>query len=295
MKKIIIFLLTVLTGLSISAQTVSTVKKVKVQRAEQYSLSHAAFISNPHNNYRFTVVQSKPINGKAPRTQFRLAADKFGFSALVSFMTVTVNGFHNSVISPKAEHLTSWQKKGKAGMDLKLNFDGAKLILRLYMRDDSPVLWGSVIPVKESLEPLKTIKLRFNAVISTIAKVNGKVARSKVYDRVAITPVRTLKQQRDAWQLTPADTYLVLQDNKYDGSTADKGQGPIMIILDHSAVKDAKLALRNEWLTSLDLELKPDSKSFDFGLWQQKPAISNKAFLEKLKKNKQAFQREITK
>ena len=117
MKKIIIFLLTVLTGLSISAQTVSTVKKVKVQRAEQYSLSHAAFISNPHNNYRFTVVQSKPINGKAPRTQFRLAADKFGFSALVSFMTVTVNGFHNSVISPKAEHLTSWQKKGKAGMD----------------------------------------------------------------------------------------------------------------------------------------------------------------------------------
>lgn len=64
-----------------------------------------------------------------------------------------------------------------------------------------------------------------------------------------------------------------------------------MIILDHSAIKDAKLELRNEWTTALDLELKPDFKEFDFGLWQQKPVISNKAFAEKLKKEKRAFQK----
>ena len=292
MKKILISGLAALTALPAFAQASSTLNKnAVVYKPERYSLRQAATLTNPQNTYKFTVLQSKAGNNQPQRTQFWLAADKFGFSALVNFITLTVNGINNKDISPKNDDLSVWKKNGQAGMDMKMNFDGTKLILRLYMRDDSPVLWGKIIPAKDSVEPLESIKIRFSAIISILAKVNKKIAWSKVYDRVAITPARTLQQQQKAWQLTPADTYLVLQDNKYDGSAADKGQGPIMIILDHSAIKDAKLELRNEWTTALDLELKPDFKEFDFGLWQQKPVISNKAFAEKLKKEKRAFQK----
>ena len=291
MKKFVIFTLAAISAATIFAQVSSSVQQSVVYRPERYSIRQGATINNPLNNYRFTLIQSKPENNKAPRTQFWLAADHFGFCALINFLNITVNGYNNSEISPKASDLTAWNEKDKAGMDLKLNFDGAKLTLRLYMRNDSPVLWGKLIADKDTIEPIKTIRVRFSAIISILAKVNKKVAFWNVYERMAITPVRTLTQQKKPWQLTPEDTYLVLQDNKFDGSGEGKGRGPVMIILDHKAVKNAKLELRNSWTTGLDLELKPDFREFEFGLWQQKPVISNKAFAEKLKKEKAAFRK----
>ena len=292
MKKSLIFTLAALSAATTFAQVSSAVKPSVVYRPERYSIRQGATINNPQNSYRFTLIQTKPDNNNGPRTQFWLAAEHFGFCALTNFLNMTVNGYNNSEISPKASDLTAWQEKDKAGMDLKLNFDGTRLTLRLYMRDDSPVLWGKIIADKKSsIEPIKTIRVRFSAIISILAKVNKKVAFWNVYERMAITPARTLTQQKKAWQLTPADTYLVLQDNKFDGSGEGKGQGPVMMILDYKAVKNAKLELDNRWTTCVDLELKPDFTEFEFGLWQQKSAISNKAFAEKLKKEKAAFRK----
>lgn len=291
MKKFILFTLAVLTAATTFAQVRSSVQKATVYKQERYSVRRSAAINNPLNNYMFTLLQTKPMDGKAPSTQLWLVAHHFGFSPLINFLNITVNGYNNSVIIPREKNLTAWNENGKAGIDLKLNFDGAKVIIRLYMRENSPVLWGKIMPAKDSIVPIKSIKLHFSAVVSILAKVNKRIAWNKVYDRVAITPARTLKQQNKLQKLTPADTCLVLQDNKYDGSGPGKGQGPVMIILDHKAVKTANLEMRNSWTTRLYIELKPDFKEFDFGLWQQKPVISNKAFAEKLKKEKAAFRK----
>lgn len=291
MKKFILFTLAVLTSAAAFAQVRSSVQKATVYKQERYSICRSASINNPLNNYIFTLLQAKPIDGKAPRTQLWLAAHNFGFCPLTNFLNMTVNGYNNAVIMPREKDMTAWNKNDKAGMDLKLNFDGAKVILRLYMRDKSPVLWGSIMPAKDSIVPIRKIRLQFSAIVSILAKVKKSVAWSKVYDRMAITPARTLKQQNKQWKLTPADTYLILQDNKYDGSGPGKGQGPVMIILDHKEVKSANLEMRNNWTTRLHVELKPDFKEFKFGLWQQKPVISNKAFAEKFKKEKAAFKR----
>ena len=265
MKKSILIALAALSAATMFAQVSSSVKPCVVYRPERFSIRQGATINNPQNSYRFSLIQTKPDNNNAPRTQFWLAAENFGFCALINFLNIKVNGYNNSEISPKASDLTAWQKKDKAGMDLKLNFDGARLTLRLYMRKDSPVLWGKIIADKNSIEPIKTIRVRFSTIVSILAKVNKKVAFWNVYERMAITPARTLTQQKKAIQLTPADTYLVLQDNKFDGSGEDKGQGPVMIILDYKAVKNAKLELDNRWTTCVDLDLKPDFTEFEFG------------------------------
>ena len=100
-----------------------------------------------------------------------------------------------------------------------------------------------------------------------------------------------MAQRQKIWELTPQDAYLVLQDKKFDGSSAEKGNGPVMILLNHENIRQAKLSLRNSWTTTLSIVLKPGFKNFEFGLWQQETRISNAAFAEKLKKEKAAFSR----
>jgi len=159
------------------------------------------------------------------------------------------------------------------------------------MRQDSPVLWGSLRPAPDRLEEIKSVQVDFTAIVSMLAKENKKVLWTKVYEREAVTPARTLAQRQKSWELTPQDTYLVLQDKKFDGSSAEKGQGPVMILLDHGSIGNAKLFLRSNWTTTLSIALKPGFKSFEFGLWQQESRISNAEFAEKLKAEKAAFAR----
>ncbi|MBR2427177.1 MAG: hypothetical protein IKB16_10620 [Lentisphaeria bacterium] len=276
--------------LSAAVPASSTKSKAVVYKPERYAFAQKTDIFNGMNRYTFTVVQSKPMGTTAPRTQYWLAAPKFGFSALVNFFRMTVNGISYADLTPKDSDMTLWKEGTSAGCELKMNFDGAKFILRLYMREDSPVLWGSIRPAKDSVEDVETAEIQFAALVSMLAKnANKKNIWSKGYERMAITPARTLTQRQQAYVLTPADTSLVLQDKKYDGSAADKGEGPVMIILDHTGVAKADLYLRDEWTTTLRLKLKKDFKEFRFGLWQPTTRVSNADLAKKLKADKAQF------
>lgn len=269
----------------------SKVGKTSVYQPQKYAFARKADIYNAQNKYGFIIVQSKPAGEKPPRTQFWLDAGQTGFCSLVNFLKITVNDIPNSVIDPKIGDFVPWKEKNLAGCEAKFNFDGAKLILRFWMRPDSPVLWGSLRPAPDSIEPVRKIKLDFSAVISKLAQKNKKVLWSGVYEREAVTPARKLEQRQKVWELTPQDTWLVLQDRKFDGSSAEKGTGPVMILLDHSCIAKAELTLRSQWTAGLSILLNPDFKEFKFGLWQQNPRISNAAFAEKLKAEKAAFTR----
>ena len=267
----------------------SKVGKTSVYQQQKYSFAQRADIYNAQNKYGFIIVQSKPAGEKPPRTQFWLAAGQTGFCSLVNFLKITVNGFPNSVIDPEIGDFVPWKEKTLAGCEAKFNFDGAKLILRFWMRPDSPVLWGSLRPAPDSIEPVRKIELGFSAIVSELAQKNKKVLWSGVYEREAVTPARKLEQRQKVWELTPQDTWLVLQDRKFDGSSAEKGAGPVMILLDHGCIAKAELTLRNQWTARLNANLNPDFKEFKFGLWQQNPRISNAEFAEKLKTEKAAF------
>ena len=295
MKKAWMFLAAGCLALSMSsAENIPVgvkIGKAQVYQPQKYAFAQAATIHNAQNKYSFIIVQSKPAGEKPPRTQFWLSAGPFGFCNLVNFLKITVNGISCVNITPKIEDFVPWQEKKLAGCEAKFNFDGAKVILRFWMRQDSPVFWGSLRPAPDSLEEIKSAQVDLTAIVSMLAKENKKVVWTKVYEREAVTPARTLAQRQKIWELTPQDTYLVLQDKKFDGSSAEKGQGPVMILLDHESVNQAKLFLRSNWTTTLSIVLKPGFRNFEFGLWQQENRISNAEFAEKLKAEKAAFSR----
>ena len=269
----------------------SKVGKTSVYQPQKYALTQRADIYNSKNKYGFIILQSKPAEGNPPRTQFWMAAGQTGFCPLVNFLKITVNGIPNSVIDPKIDDFIAWKDQNLAGCEAKFNFDGAKLILRFWMRPDSPVLWGSIRPAPDSLEEIRSAQVDLTAIVSILVKENRKVVWNRVYEREAVTPARTLTQRQKIWELTPQDTYLVLQDKKFDGSSAEKGDGPVMILLDHGSIHQAKLSLRSNWTTTLSIALKPGFRNFEFGLWQQETRISNTEFAEKLKAEKAAFTR----
>ncbi|OQA85394.1 MAG: hypothetical protein BWY31_01916 [Lentisphaerae bacterium ADurb.Bin242] len=267
------------------------VKQVHVYRPEQYSLRQGALLSNQLTRYALTLTQTKSDGTKAPQTAWTLDAGKFGFSPLVGFFKLKVNGIEMNKLSPKAEDLTVWRDGQLAGCELKLNYDGAKLILRFYLRPDSPVLWGVLLPAQDSVEPTQKAEVEISLIPSKLAMDGKKVIWNGGYERMAVTPARTIEQNPKRIALTPADAYLVIQDKKFDGSTPDNGQGPCLILLDYDAVQNAALRVNDDWTSGVSLTLKPDFKEFKFGLWQQEPRISNADFAKKLETEKTAFTR----
>jgi len=267
------------------------VKEVHVYRPEQYSLRQGALLSNQLTRYALTLTQTKSNGTKAPETAFTLSAGKFGFSPLVGFFKLKVNGIDMQKLSPKAEDLTVWRDGNLAGCELKLNYDGAKFILRLYLKERSPVLWGTLLPAKDSVEPVEKAEAEFWLIPSRLAMDGKKVIWNGGYERMAVTPARTIEQNPKRIALSPDDAYLVIQDKKFDGSAPDKGQGPCLILLDYGTVQNAELRVNDDWTSAVYLPLKPDFKEFKFGLWQQEPPISNADFAKKLEAEKAAFTR----
>ena len=267
------------------------VKKVHVYQPEHYAVRQGAILSNQLCKYEFFLVQSKSNGTNAPRTQLWLQAGQFGFSPLVGFFKLKVNGIELDKLPVNAEDLQPWAEGKNAGAELKLNYDGAKFVLRMYLRPDSPVLWCSLIPAKDSVEPVQTISAEITAIPSQLLKKNNQVVWNGGYNRMAVTPARTIEQNPERIALTPQDTMITLQDKDSDGSAAEKGQGPCWVSLNYDAVAKAVLRVNDDWTSSIYLTLKPDMKEFQFGFWQQVPRISNADFAKKLSAEKAAFTR----
>ncbi len=177
----------------------------------------------------------------------------------------------------------------KKGFEFALNFDGAKMLLRLYMRPDSGVLWGELQPAQDTLEPVKTASISFACLPSLLAMKDKKVLFHNVYNHEAKSPAKIYKQHPQGQTITAADKYFIFYDTQFDGSSDDKGIGPCMVIADTDIMQSGKLHQPNAWVVTVDYTLKPDFKTFRFGIWQKNSRISNADFFKMLETEKTAF------
>ncbi len=265
------------------ATVTAVIKDMPIYQPQNYSIRKGCSISNQHGQYTFTLVRTKALGKAKPDTQLRMNAGTWGFSPQVRFFNLVINGIAGQKLVVKPEDIKAYRDGENAGADILFNYDGTKICLRFYMRPDSPVLWGAIMPLPDSVEPIKSAYLEISLTASQLVLSKERKAIFKdVYSRQVITPVRTIDQNKNMIRLKPEDTRLVFQDTIYDGSGPDKGQGPCVVIVDHSQVEVANLRLTNFYASVVSLKLKPDFKEFRFGLFQQNARISNSDFAKRL-------------
>lgn len=267
----------------------SEVKKGNIYQQEKFSIVQTAEISNQFNTCRLTLLLSKPgtYDLPEPYMKFLFDAGKFGFGSLVDFFTFKVNGIEMNKLSPRTESLTRWVENDLAGAELKLNYDGAKVVFRFFMRPDSPLLFASVFPAGDTLEPIRTVRAVFTAIPSSYILKNGQVIwRNGEYQRMAVTPARTIMQTAEPVVLTPADTRLMLMDSVLDGSSEEKGHGPCILFLDYRGIEKAVLDIGNVWVSKVAVDFTSGLKEFRFAIWQPSVRISNADFIKKVSSEK---------
>jgi len=133
-------------------QVKAEIGKGSAYQPETYSMMLKLPISNTHNAYNLFLGTKKP-----PQAIFSIDNGKrASFTSLVTWLKIKVNGIDFRKLPIKKEDVKLWQDKEKRGFELALNFDGAKMLLRLYMRPGSGVLWGELLPAQDTLEPVKT-------------------------------------------------------------------------------------------------------------------------------------------
>ncbi len=270
-----------------------TIKQMPVYQPENYSLRQGCTVSNGFGNYTFILTQTKAEGKRPPSTQLTMKAGIWGFSAQVRFFNLKINGIPLDKLSPKAEDMVPWSDKTSSGAEIRFNYDGAKVLLRFFMRPDSPVLWASLLPAPDSPEKIDSAQMELCLIPSILVfNENRTPVWSGSYERMAVTPDRMINQSQNLVSLTPKDTYLVIQDRKYDGSAPGKGQGPCMVQVDHESVTRATLRLTNHYASIIALDLKPDFKEFRFAIWQQEKPVSNADFVQRLHKEKEMFTRQ---
>lgn len=124
-------------------QVKAEIRKGNAYQPETYSMMLSLPVSNRHNTYKLFLGSKKPIGEKPPRTVFSVDNEKrASFTSLVTWLKIKVNGIDFSRLPIQKENVNLWQDGEKKGFEFALNFDGAKMLLRLYMRPDSGVLWG---------------------------------------------------------------------------------------------------------------------------------------------------------
>jgi len=273
----------------------ASLSKPWVWGVEKLSFRRHVQIANQHNFYRLDLVQWQAEKNQPPKINFWLHEPKaYGnFSRpIMDFFQLQVNGISERQLYIHDETLRLWENSdNSAGADIQLNFNGAKLLLRWFMRPGSALLHGLISVAPDSSTVIKDIMVKLQFMPSAIAKDdNGKVLYGNAYARQAITPLRLLQQNKQAQVLQPEDAYLILQDTIFDGSSEGKGAGPCYISFDYQGVQQARLNMDNSWLCSLIIELDPAFKSFHFALWQHKNSFSNQEFQQYFTENRSLFQ-----
>ena len=292
-KKLSILAAGILAG-TLCAQNAVTVKQKQYSgwKARDFACNQQAEIVNDKNFYQFNLLQYQPDKNGKMQTFMNISAPRqeWGFGrAPINFLSITVNGIRERDLQPNEESFRTWAKPDSAGATVTLNFDGAKVIFDVYMKKGSPVLWFSFQQPEKQLEPVRSIRIRADLVISRLLTKNGVTVWNDVYNRQAQTATRKLEQQNSPYALNADDQYIIFSDKVLDGSDKDKGFGPSFLAFDMGGVKDANLYLGNSWANNVTFTLNPDFKEFKFGIWQQKNAIANQDFMKLFEKEKNSF------
>lgn len=270
------------------------VKQMYVYMPDTWAVRQGANITNKLNTYEVILGMTKTDGKKPSQTGVRIGAGNFGFCPLTPSFTFEVNGIPMKSVNVKASDVQPWKDGNKVGLKMAMNFDGCKFNVIFYMRPDSPVLWGMIQRAENTLEEAEKISVTFTSIPSNLAKKDKKpVWSGPEYAREIVTNAAVYPARSKPYPLGANDKEFIFRDTKFDGSMKDqsKGFGPVWLQIDRSVVTKGIIRSVNEWTNWIKLDLDPKMKEFKFGMWQQKPVISNAEFDKKLKVEKAAFTR----
>lgn len=230
--------------------------------------------SNSLNSYRIRL-RTLHVDPKHPWLSCALDfynRRKCGFCLLAAWLSVRVNGIALGRIVLKPDDVRPYAAADRQGFDIAMNFDGAHLVLRLYMREDSPCLWGELLPQDFGSDRVREVEITLTACPSYVDP-NGKqkgCCRFSDYHRRIFTAARTLDEgsPRKGVAVGPEDGWFVLGDAEYDGSEDGKGCGPCFATVDFSGVGEAKARVTDAWISSLVISMKPGAERLGFGIWE---------------------------
>ena len=284
--------------LSMSSVAGAADEQAATQTATQIQLSHhlsdktygqAEYyrLSNKSNSYVIYYQWVKPTAKTEPEFMIGMPEPVFWYNfENRGFMDITVNGVKSKNIEPLSTKV--WNESERSGIDTLFNFDGIKLTLRFYLRKDSPVLWGELIPDAANQSAIKEMKVIFNCKPSMV--VSGQL--EGIYERELVTPARTMKQETPShWHpLTSGDEYIIFTDLKFQpGPKDEKSQGPCFVRADWTNVQSAQVWFGNEYAAHPEYTINPESSNFRFGLFESKKRYNNKEFIEMVKKQSAEF------
>ena len=214
-----------------------------------------ASLSNSENVYGFGF-SNKRAHGKEGRLFKMTVANGLqnGFSGLISAFWLSVNGIDCQRLQLKRENVRKWTgERGEGGIEFSLNFDGALVDVRFWMRPDSPVLWGEVAKSTggRQFTPITNAVVKVTAIPSYLECGKGRKTRFYKYARQVKTALRLLEllpNRRE--KIRPGDRYFILQDGEYDGTAEGRGNGPSATwpILP----TEGWIVLNDSWTTSVE-------------------------------------------
>ena len=190
-------------------------------------------------------------------------------------LNLQVNGISVYDLEPK--EIKVFQEAKQAGIDVEYNFNGARMTLRFFMDDISPVLHVEMIPSpKNKPGAVKTLQLNFGVDPSISGKPNGS------YKRELLSPAK--KYDNRGWtDLSPKDTYLVMYDTKYGyGKDNPKSQSPVYLKLDFSSLEKARIHYGPASAISFQLTYKPDCPKIALDILELRKQLTNQEFLDYL-------------
>lgn len=265
------------------------VTSIKVNRFkhEHVDLAINYAIANPYATHVIAIQQTKNTD-KSPSILAIHAADpNVAIGRHAGLFQLQVNGLSSRVLQISEERIQRWadEKSGAAGCEILLNFDGAKIRIRIFMIPNSPLLQLSLFPSPDSIEPINSIELSTHACIK-LNKDPQTRWMVEAYAREVVTPKRVITESKGVL-LDSDENALVMRDRVDDGSDPDKGEGPGYLIFDPSAI--SKATLTNGVYQQLVLNIKPDFQEVKLGFWRDKKRRSNAEFDEFRKANPELF------
>ena len=234
------------------------------------------FFENKFNNYVITFRYTNPGPAQPPFVFAGMPApvNLNGFSRY-SFTRLIVNGIDSKNLEPKKYEI--FNKGNRAGVDVLYNFNGVKMTLRFEMDDTSPLLQMTWIRGKDvPAGAIKNISIAFHVMpCASLEKRNS-------YCREIVTPRGTLKSPagvpRKRHKLNAKDSFMILQDGKYQPGKAPKITSPVLLKPDWKTLRSGVAVFGTAQDMSISFELDPSAESWKFGLLDTPKRRNNAAF-----------------
>ena len=272
MKKILLLLLFVLVSSSGAAECRKHFQAYvgATEKGEPF------FFENKLNNYVITFRYTNPSPTQPPFVLAGMPApvNLNGFSRY-SFTRLLVNGIDSRHLEPKKFEI--FNKGNRAGVDVLYNFNGVKMILRFEMDDSSPLLYMKWIRDKDvPAGAIKSMNISFNV----MPCASGQKRNS--YSREIVTPRGTLKSPagvtRKRHKLNAKDSFMILQDAKYQPGKAPKITSPVLLKPDWKVLRSGLAIFGTAQDMSVSFDLDPAAGSWTFGLLDTPKRRSNSEF-----------------